>query len=276
MPVQTILKLYIRGWLDTVSLLRRPIVLVPFLVLALLKLLPLLCLSFFSYPLVASFSVPAIRSIFGEQALHYPQHVLMLSDMYRTVDITVLLLFGFTMYGWAVFMMADTLQGKRIRLADYGLQVVWSIPSFLLIGVLFVLITFGIPLLLEQVTDVIDRRRMVQLLTLMAIALWASLIASLIYSLFFLKYVPEGPMNAIARSVRFTQRRFAVTVVTLLTVLVLHAPGHYLLSRFLTPHIGMPDPLLPAIIVKLLFDIVAGYYLFAATTSLAVGKRKER
>ena len=92
MTGNTNLKLYIRGWVDAVSLFKHPVVLLPFVALALIKLFPLICVSFFTHPWISGFSVPAVRSIFGEEALHYPQHVLMLPEMFRVIDIAVLLL----------------------------------------------------------------------------------------------------------------------------------------------------------------------------------------
>ncbi len=276
MPAQTILKLYLRGWQDAVSMLGRPAHLVPFLVIALLKLVPLICVTYFSLPFMARFSVPLVRAVFGEEALHYPQHVFRLVDMYRAIDLAVVLLFAFMMYGWAVFMMADTLQGKHARLADYRLQIAWSIPSFLLIGALCTLVTFGIPFLLDRVTDSLRGPRVIQLLTLTAVALWALVMPFLIHSLFFLMSAPPRLLGAIARGARFASRRFEVTVFTLLTALGLHAAGAYLVSRLLTPHAGASDPLFLTICLKLVFDTAAPYYLFAATTSLAVAAKKER
>jgi hypothetical protein len=276
MSGQTILLLYVRGWVDAVSLLRRPVHVVPFLLVALLKLIPLLVVSFLSHPLIAGFSVPSVRTVFGEAAVHYPQHVVMLVDMYRAIDITVLLLFGFAMYGWAVLAMTDTLQGRPVRATGYGLHIVASLPSLLVIGVLFVLITFGIPVLLEHVTEPLRRPKLVQLLTFTAVALWVAAMSFLIYAFFFLGQAPFRPFEIIRRSIRFAAKRFAMTATTLLTVLALHALTNQLLSGLLTPHVGASDPFLQAIGLKLLSDTIVGYYLFAATTSLAVGAGKGR
>jgi hypothetical protein len=243
---------------------------VPFLVIAVLKLIPFLCVTFFSHPLIARLSIPLVQSVFGEEALHYPQHVFMLGNMYRVIDIAVLALFGSTMFGWAVFMMTDALQSRRVAATRYGTQVVSSLPALLLIGSLLVTLIFGIPLLFEQLARTVQHERLLQLLNLAAIGLLTTTTSIFVYAPFFIAPPSPKALRAIRQSIRFAKTRFEVTALAVLTALAIHACGQYFVARLLTPHAGGPDPLLQAIVVRLLFDTVAAYYLFAATTSLAV------
>lgn len=265
----TNLTLYLRGWRDGASLLRRPIVVAPFLLLAFIRLLPLLCVSYFSHPLVSGFSVPVVRSLFGEAALHYPQHIQMLSGMYRSIDIALLSLVGVPVIAWAVFMMADLLERKTIRLGITGGRVLWSTPALLVIGVLLVLLSYGIPFWLGELIGMTDRPKLILLMRLSALGLWVLLTTLVIYSFFFLSRGSVGLLGALARSIRFARARFEVTVSVLLTFLVLQAPSGYLVSHLLVPHVGQPDPLMSVILLKLFFDSISVFYLFAATTSVA-------
>ncbi|MBI4721303.1 MAG: hypothetical protein HY770_08820, partial [Chitinivibrionia bacterium] len=146
---------YGRCWKESAAMLGHPRLLVPFSMLALLQAGMLLCLVFFMKAPLSFFMVDMVRLVGGEAALHYPVHYLRLPFMYHIMVLPAAV-FGFVLYGWAVFMIADYFDGTLLSARQYVGAIVWNAPSFLIIGMLFASLGVSAPYLLSLLAQHID------------------------------------------------------------------------------------------------------------------------
>lgn len=276
MNLNGVLRKYGYCWKETVAMMRRPRLLLPFFLLALCQACLLLCLVFFMKVPLSFFMVDMVRIVGGEAALHYPVHFLRLPYLYHVMVLPIAV-FGFVLYGWGVFMIADYFDGTLLSARQYLDKIVWNVPSFLAIGILFTVLGMNAPYMLSLLARHIDDSSLRFAVVLIAWAFGIGVKAVLVYSTLFVKIYRDELPTAIRMSARFSAKRPALTVMILLTVWILHAPLEYL-----TEHPGSvakqfgPERIAVLMFVGLLLEIFTSFYLFASTTCLAIGAAKRR
>jgi hypothetical protein len=276
MPFEFTLQRYVQGWAEALGLARRPVLFLPLFVIALVKVAVLLLMYYFWHPSIAGFMVPTLKSLAGERMLHFPDHVWALPDAFRVVEIGVMVVIGIVMVGWSVFMMIDTMEGKRYGVARYAGEVIVSIPSLLLIGLCFAACVLGIPLMLEWVGKGMAERPKLQLLILTS-ALGVSFYAEvfLAYSLYYLKTQRGSGFSAVRGSVRRARRDFALTAGVVLTVFVFEKPLEYLASEAVSLVANLHEErVLVYLLAKVLLGVLTTFFLFGAVTSIAMAERR--
>ena len=77
----------------------------------------------------------------------------MLPDIYRTIDIFIMITIGFVMYGWAVFMIMDAIEGRLLRPVKFLGDVAVLGSSILLIGFVFVACALIVPFLIGNLAE---------------------------------------------------------------------------------------------------------------------------
>ncbi|MCK4775221.1 MAG: hypothetical protein KAT30_10565, partial [Candidatus Krumholzibacteria bacterium] len=83
---------YMKCWEEALAMLRSPSVLGPFLIFAALQFLLLVSLTLFSVSPLAVVMVPVVKLLGGEEALHYPMHMILLPQMYHQVYLPLAIL----------------------------------------------------------------------------------------------------------------------------------------------------------------------------------------
>jgi hypothetical protein len=98
----------------------------------------------------------------------------------------------------------------------------------------------------------------------------------LVYSLYFLVTRTSNPFLAVLESVRLGRRKLALTAALVLTVFLIHLPVDFLTQRSDKVVLKF-DPGLVVILLAagIVVEIITNYFLFASTTSVAVGEGKE-
>jgi hypothetical protein len=274
MTLERILRKYAYCWKETVLMVRRPGLLLPFALLALLQLIVLSCLIFFmNFPL-SVFMVDMVRIVGGEAALHYPTYFIRLPYGFRIMALPVSI-FGFVLYGWGVFMIADYCAGSLLSARQYLDKIIWNVPSFLTIGIVFTLLGVTVPSVLSLLAGNLEHSATRFTARLFAWLGGLGVKAAFVYAVLFVRIYRDELATAIKMSARFAVRRLALTLMILFTVWALHAPLAYLMA-----HAGGaawrsdPDRIAVMLLADVILEACTGFYLFAATTCLAIGAGK--
>jgi hypothetical protein len=267
---------YLRSWEEAVWMLRSPSVLAPFIIFAALQFLVLVCLALFYVSPLSTVMVPVVERLGGDEALHYPSHLVLLPRMYNLVYLPVAALVGFALFGWAVSLMVDYYERSGVEVERlHRRPLVSLIPALAVLGVVFVLSITVVQLVTSRVSAVAPHPMAARLVSLGGWAVVILIQALIIYSVFFLVTSTANPLRAVARSVRFSRRRLPLTAMLVLTVFLIHLPVDYLVQR--VDRVVMKfDPLLIVglLTAGIVLEIGTNFYLFAGTTSIVTGGRK--
>jgi hypothetical protein len=273
MSFKKALRRYFEAWERSISLLEKPVVLVPFVLLAIIQIVPLVMTTFFVEPPLSYFMVPTMHTLFGEEALHYPTHFVMLPDIFRVFAAPFVLLFGYSLLGWGVLMLIDLCHDKPVRFANYLAGVRILLPSILAIGSLFVLLDYGVQyagILLDRATSGLFGD--VAVASVRAAGFVSKVF--LVYSLFFLGLYRETAGPAIRRSIRFARRRFMVTGLVILSAYLMRAFVDFVLAESFAQFAFDETHVLVAVVAGVLVESFALYYVLSATTFLGLRKRE--
>lgn len=275
--MESVIELYLRCWSDVLELARRLVGFVPFALVAAGKSAALVLMYFFWHPLFAGFMVPALRTFGGEDVLHFPAHVITFPVLFQASEIVVVILFGFAMTVWAVFVMADALGGKRQSWSAAAGNVALLTPSVVVIALCFAGGTIGVPMALNRLAEELARRPKFQFL-LWAGALGAGFLARvyLAYCPYFLRSAKGGAVGAIRESIRCARRNFGVTLLIVMTAFVPEKVLEYLASDAGAFVNNLRPEWVPALLFfKIVIEVLTSFFLFGAATSIALGRNSK-
>lgn len=257
-------------------MLKRPIVLLPFLLLALCKLLVLLLLRYFTHAPVSYFMVDIVQIVGGEASLHYPSHFVMLPYLYELITLP-LHVGGFVLFGWGVFMIADYYDGSLLSPRNYIDKIIWNFPSFLYIGIIYVTLAVSVPFVIALGAQKIESPFWRMTLERISWFFGFGATAAFVYALFFVKLYQDDLVRALRESIKFSLKRLLLTVLILLTISIIHAPLDYLTGHSHAVALAFtPERILLIIELGIIVEIFTSYFMFAATTYLAVGRKKAK
>ncbi|HEX6790843.1 MAG TPA: hypothetical protein VF247_06005 [Candidatus Krumholzibacteria bacterium] len=262
----------INRYLDALSYTRSafgaPGVFLPFAMFGLLQALILLLFAQFTHPLLAPVMVPVMRWLGGEASLHYPMHLVGLPSVYQRVYLPLVASAGFALWSFAVWKLVDhhAVGADRPR-RDFRP----ALPHIVVIGVLFVLASVVTG---EAASRLVGPRTpdTVQRAVLFASVLaTASLQALLVYAPLALRVRGGGWRSAVATSVAYARRHFIATAMVLLTVLLIHWPVDFILSRAdrLAARF-QPETIVQVMLASAVLEMFTACLLFAAITELAL------
>ncbi len=278
MPEEPTLERYLRSWSNAFALARYPGLYWPFLLLAAVKITLLVLAGLFWLPGLSSVVAPILGSLAGEEALHFPNHIKMLPDIYHAIDIFVMITIGFVICGWAVFMMVDALEERFFRPLKYLGDVAVFIPSILIIGFVFAAGSLVAPYLIEQLAALFFRRPKIQFLILMsAIFVNFGFHVLFVYALIFLKAYGGTAFGAMGRSIAFARDHLSLTATIVITVLVIRWPFAHLAEDTGTLLVtGRAEWVVIYLVLAILIDVIATFYLFASTTVIVVDDHRKK
>ena len=267
---------YMKCWEEALAMLRSPSVLGPFFIFAALQFLVLVCLTLFSVSPLSVVMVPVVKLLGGEEALHYPMHMILLPQMYHQVYLPLAILVGFALFGWAVSLMVDYYERAGVDIPGRTRRPTASmIPSLVVLGLIYVGVITAVQLSFSYIGTRLPVGVAGPLVSLVGVAVVVAVQALLIYSVFFLVTRTSNPLEAVGLSARHGLKHPGLTVMIVLTVLLIHLPVDFLSSR--ADKIALKfDPQLVAVLlsVGIVFEILTNFFLFASTTAAVTGGRK--
>ena len=268
---------YLKCWEQAVLMLRSPSVLAPFVIFAALQFLALVCLGMFSVPPLSTVMVPVVAGLGGEEALHYPMHMVMLPRLYNQLYLPLAAFVGFALFGWGVWLMIDHYDRAGENVSRRGQsQFRKLIPSTMVVGFVFVVVVTAIQLISSFVSTALANAWASRAAWIGGVALVLLFQALTIYSLYFLVTRTGNPLTAIAESVRFGRSHIVMTSALVFTVFLIHLPVNYLAQRGdRVVHKFNPELVFVLLAVGIVLEIATNYFLFASTTSVAAGVKRE-
>lgn len=248
--------------------LRSPSTLLPFLVFAVVQVLVLGALAFFTTPALASLMVPVVRTLGGEPALHYPTSFVLLPATYRVVYLPLVATVGFALWSLGVWsMIAHHDVGARTGARSFRR----ALPSIVSIGIVFVVVTVaigrGLAILAAQLPPGIPSK----MATLGIIAVTACAQALLVYAPAIVRLRGGGPLAAIRGSVGYARRMFLPTAMVIVTVLIAHLPVDALVANAdLLAARFRPEIVFHFMVGSIVLEVVTAFILFAGVVALAL------
>jgi hypothetical protein len=258
------------------ALARRSVLFVPFVSIAVAKSLVLLAMYFFWHPVLAGFMVPTLRSLGGEEVLHFPAHVRNFPEMFQIAEVLLLVLFGFAMTSWTVFLIADTLEGRRRQFVTYAGEVAVLTPAIVIIALCFAGGTVGIPMGLDWAAGEFEKRPKIQFL-LSSGALAAGFVTTVIlgYSLFFLRSAKGGAFAALRASFSYAREHLTLTSLVVLTVFVPEKILENLAFDSGSLVSNLREGWVPGFLfLGVLLEVVTSFFLFGALTSKGLDRTR--
>lgn len=148
--------LFFWAWIQSARSAKTLRLFVPFLLYAVLQVAILVGLVFFAYPILSAILVPLFRRFLGPAALHYPQCMIFLPNMFHRADLFLSGIIGVGVIGVTTQMFASKFNGEKPTLSEgigrvlplYGtLFLIWVLETALVFG--FVV---GLPRFLARFT----------------------------------------------------------------------------------------------------------------------------
>jgi hypothetical protein len=252
-------------------------VLAPFIIFAAIQFLALVCLMAFSVPPLSTVMVPVVAGLGGEDALHYPMHMVMLPRLYHQLYLPLAVFVGFALFGWGVWLMMDHYDrtGEDVPRRSKS-QFRKLIPSTMVVGCVFVAVVTAIQLVSSALAAALENPWAGRALWVGAMALVLLFQALTIYSVYFLVNSTGNPATAIAESVRFGRSHLPLTTALVFTVFLIHLPVNYLAQRADRVVLKFnPELVFVLLAVGIVLEIATNYFLFASTTSVAASVKRE-
>jgi hypothetical protein len=245
-----------------------PGVFAPFASFAALQAVILFAMASFTAPLIAPFMVPAMRLLGGEPSLHYPMHLVGLPSVYQRLYIPLAAGVGFTLWTLAVWKLVDRhpVGSERPSRAfrPFALRTV-------LIGALFVAASVLPGEAATRLTGPRTPDLIVRALVFASVAVTALLQSLCVYAPVALRLRGRSAWDAVRASVAYARRHFPATVLLVLTVLIVHLPVDFLLSR--ADRIAArfhPEAVLYILLGSAALEALTAYLLLAGVTEMAL------
>lgn len=258
-------------YLDALTYARaglNPGVALPFAIFCGLQLVILLALALFTTPVLAPIMVPVLRLLGGEQSLHYPLHLVGLPSVYLRIYLPLVATVGFSLWSMAVWKLVDRhpVGSDRARREFRP-----ALPHIVVIGVLFVGASVATGeasarLIHPKTPEMVQRA-----VWFLSVGLTALLQAFLVYAPFVLRIRGGNFRDAIVGGARYAWRQFGATALMIVTVLMVHLPVDFLLSR--ADRIAArfhPEAVLQVMLASVALEMITAYILFAGLTELAL------
>ena len=169
------------------------------------------------------------------------------------------------------YRVSSTLPGRHTG------RILFLVPSFLLLGILFVIGVMAIPALLSQLGEMSGRPRLQMLMSLFGVGVSLIVKGTMIYSVFFLWATGGRVFAAIGKSYQLAREWSWLTGLVVLTSWIVQLPAGYLTnhSEILWSNTG-PGSVFVVMLLGIFVEAVAFFYLFASTTYVALEEAGRR
>ena len=133
---------YVWVWLETLKSLKRPAVLVPFLIFALVEVGLVASAAHFDAPAFGVFWIPLMERYPGPASLHYPNFFVSLPQLVSRLDLVLSAVLGCVTAGWGSLVLKETFLGQA-QASGQSLKAAWNrYGALLLVAVVVAALTY--------------------------------------------------------------------------------------------------------------------------------------
>lgn len=289
MPIIKSMKIYSSVVKATFQNLRKnPSLFKPFLYLSLIELLGLALIYYAPQPPVSLVLAQPIRAFYGEPALHYPGHLLVLPQIFRIWQIIAGVIFGSLLTGITISMYNQEAKGMSLRFGK-NFKIAFN-RYFPLLA--YTLVTFIVIYLIEHFSGKLVASRLVAgqgYFLKMGQIKWSVVLA--VFNLLFsvgietlLMYVPvliitenTGFWRSAAASIKTVFRYFVTSVLLVLVPVIFYMAA--VISRVFIPKLMnqlFPEMSLVIIVVGILVAFVVNTIIAISATILYLNVRERK
>jgi hypothetical protein len=119
-------------------IVKRPIVLLPFVVIAFLEALALELLYFYPRKPIALVAGPVIKKFFGEGFLHYPENIIILPNLFYYAQVVIYVIFGVFLMAICVNIFKNVKEGLPLKARALIKNAASKYLSFLIFGIIMI------------------------------------------------------------------------------------------------------------------------------------------
>jgi hypothetical protein len=250
--------------------LRAPSVFLPFAVFAALQCGILLLLASFTSAPLAPVMVPVVEYLGGEDALHYPLHLVRLPVIFGRIYVPLVATVGFALWSLAVWLMVDRhtpgpgARGGFIR----------ALPHVLLVGILFVGVSVGIGRGVSHLAAGLSNPTAAKGLVILGVGVTALVQTFLVYAPVAVRLTGAPAWSAVRASVGYAARHFVPTGLIVTVVLFAHVPLDFILAQaHRVAFRFQPETVFHLLIASIVLEMLTAYLLFTVTAGLALAER---
>ncbi len=257
------------SWKSCFTSMKQGRILLLFLSYAILQVLFILTLMYFTYPPFSYFLVPVIKKVFGEPALHYPNYYLVLPSLFFWINLLLSGFLGIVLVAATTRLFSRSFNDKpetigkgikRILPAYSFLFVAWLVETSLLLAVFL-----GLPKLLQRIEFFAARGPLaVQLVTSMFAMVAGALF---LYTTALIVLDRKGPLQALAQSLSLFAKYPVISFLLIaipnfirMPIDVLSGKTQFLISKFNPEMVGV------VLILSVLISVFANYLMVGAVT----------
>ncbi len=268
MNVNRILSDFLDALGSTRVALRSPTVLMPFVGFGVIQMIIVWALASFPNRTLAPVLVPLVRALGGEQALHYPQHFILLPGIFHRVYIPLVAVVGFALWTLAVWWIVDRHEvGRRLPAPPF----VRRLPDAILVGVVFTVVSVALGRAVAMVASRMPPGIVATGATIGGMLVIACAQAFLVFAPVVLRIRGVRAIEAIRVGFRYGARVFGSTALIIFIVLVLHAPLDYLIGNAENVALHFrPETVFYLQMLSIALEVVTAYLLFATVVGLAL------
>jgi hypothetical protein len=268
MNVNRILSDFLDALGSTRVALRSPTVLLPFVVFGVIQMIVVWALASFPNRALAPVLVPLMHTLGGEEALHYPQHFILLPDIFHRVYIPLVAVVGFSLWTLAVWWIVDRHEvGRRLPAPPF----VRRLPDAILVGVVFTAVSVALGRAVAMGVSRMPPGIVATVATIGGMLVIACAQALLVFAPVVLRIRGVHALEAIRVGVRYAARVFGSTLLIVFIVLLVHAPLDYLIgdARNVAMHFR-PETVFYLQLLSIALEIFTAYLLFSTVVGLAL------
>lgn len=256
------------AWRSCFPFLLRPAVWLPFLLIAGAQAVALIFLLSFYKPGILPFALPLVRLVGGDPATHYPTFYFVLPTVFYRVDMAIAVFVSSLAAGAATMLFAKGF--------GTGEGPTWSVavrryPALLLLSAIVTAVLFGLSQVAALVPhDLILANGSVRWGLRLGVLLMLVIAQSLVvYATAWIVLKGHRLLPAIRDSIRVSLRTFLPTALVVGAPLLLLFPLGYLSGRAdLFINKFQPDMVGALLVVRILVEIVLGFFLIGGVTRL--------
>lgn len=216
-----------KNWAGTIGLMvKRPIVIMPFICIAFLELLALEFLYFFSRSPLSYIANPIVRKFFGETFIHYPGNLVVLPRLFYYKQVAIYVLVGAFLTAMAINIFKNIKSGLPVKAKAMIRNTLKSYMSLMVYAILISVLVFVLQradtFIFSKAMRLLARLLPVSITPVFGIGLTVFLfISNIIMQTFLIATIPimviekVSLLKALARSVMLALRNF-LTVFTLI------------------------------------------------------------
>ena len=231
-----------KNWAETIGLMvKRPVVIMPFVFIAFLEILALEFLYFSSRPPLSCIANPVIRKFFGETFIHYPANLAILPRLFYYEQIVIYIIVGAFLTAVSVNIFKNINNGLPVKAKAMVRNTLKSYASLLIYALLVSVLIFALQgadaFIFSKAIRLLARLLPVSIAPLYGTGFTLLLfLSNLIMQTFLIAAIPimvieKAPLlKALARSITLAFRNFPILITLIFLPFFIYLPVIFLKS----------------------------------------------